>query len=187
MQVELSIKTTTFNGNTSALRSTGQRLSRRRQKSSFTKAYVDWTLGEPARAVRSPWSPSSEQYEPEDTISVNEIIKTNDGIFMPFKENEVVLKFTLEDAKTKEVTRVAKTRCDLRVQAVEGVFYLYDAEENSQPVECSGKAIRTLVASWVCSGFLSSRTRETIGVVSKRNRSRLIKWRRRVRTSSISM
>ena len=94
--------------------------------------------------MRSPCSPSSEQYEPEDTISVNEIIETNDGIFMPFKENEVVLKFTLEDAKTKEVTRVAKTRCDLRVQAVEGVFYLYDVEENSQPVKCSGKAIRTL-------------------------------------------
>lgn len=144
MQVVLSIQTTTFNGNTSALRSSSQRRSRRRQKSSFTKAYVDWTLGEPARAVRSPCSPSSEQYEPEDTISVNEIIETNDGIFMPFKENEVVLKFTLEDAKTKEVTRVAKTRCDLRVQAVEGVFYLYDAEESSQPVKCSGKAIRTL-------------------------------------------
>ena len=112
MQVVLSIQTTTFNGNTSALRSTSQRRNRRRQKSSFTKAYVDWTLGEPARAVRSPCSPSSEQYEPEDTISVNEIIETNDGIFMPFKENEVVLKFTLEDAKTKEVTR--EPRCATR-------------------------------------------------------------------------
>ena len=133
----------TFYGN--ALRSTH---SRRRQKAHLTtttKAYVDWTLGEPARVVKSACSPSSEQYEPEDAISVNEIIEKNDGIFIPFKESkEVVLKFTLEDAKTKEVTKLAKTCCDLRVQAVEGVFFLYDAEENAKPVKCSGKAIRTL-------------------------------------------
>ena len=83
--------------------------------------------------VKSACSPSSEQYEPEDAISVNEIIEKNDGIFIPFKESkEVVLKFTLEDAKTKEVTKLAKTCCDLRVQAVEGVFFLYDAEENAK-------------------------------------------------------
>ena len=132
----------TFYGN--ALRSTH---SRRRQKAHLTttKAYVDWTLGEPARVVKSACSPSSEQYEPEDAISVNEIIEKNEGIFIPFKESkEVVLKFTLEDAKTKEVTKLAKTCCDLRVQAVEGVFFLYDTEENAKPVKCSGKAIRTL-------------------------------------------
>ncbi len=123
--------------------------SRRRQKAHLTttttKAYVDWTLGEPARVVKSACSPSSEQYEPEDARSVDEIIEKNDGIFIPFKESkEVVLKFTLEDAKTKEVTKLAKTCCDFRVQAVEGVFFLYDAEENAKPVKCSGKAIRTL-------------------------------------------
>jgi len=95
--------------------------------------------------VKSACSPSSEQYEPEDAISVNAIIEKNDGIFIPFKESkEVVLKFTLEDAKTKEVTKLAKTCYDLRVQAVEGVFFLYDAEENAKPAKCSGKAMRTL-------------------------------------------
>ena len=147
MRVASSNKLILYGENTNALRqrNNNSHLQRRQRQNRVTKAYVDWTLGEPARVVQSPCSPSSEQYEPEDTISVNEIIEKNDGIFIPFKENkEVVLKFTLEDVKTKEVTKLAKTCCDLRVQAVEGVFFLYDAEENAKPVKCSGKAIRTL-------------------------------------------
>ena len=122
--------------------------------------------------VKSACSPSSEQYEPEDAISVNEIIEKNDGIFIPFKESkEVVLKFTLEDAKTKEVTKLAKTVMICSPSGRGRLFSLRCGRKRK-----AGEVFRkshTIVTPGIGVIVLSPRTREAIGIVSKRHRARV--------------
>jgi len=110
-----------------------------------TVAYVQWDLGEPVREVPTPCdSPSAVYSGPEETINVNDIIEHHDGIFQPFGEaDEIKLKFSLEDSKTGEETRVANTQHDLRVQVIDGVCFL-SVSEDAKPEKFSGKAKRTL-------------------------------------------